>query len=82
MDHIGIPGIGGSLGQCQICGGDFIMDILFGNKVAAFELDAFKNQVLYCHVKCRSLIKTGMDFNDLPIKSPIRIAFTKAAQPA
>lgn len=77
MNHIGIPGIGGSLGQCQVCGKNFMMEILMGRKVTSLEMSNFPDQVLYVHTVCRSLLKDGMDPESLP-EGPIRTALMES----
>lgn len=83
LNHVGIPGIGGSLGECQICGENFLTEILTGTKVATFGISMAPNQTLYAHQKCLPLLKEGMPPEELPEKSPIRHAMLKlkAAQP-
>lgn len=77
MEHVGIPGIGGSLGQCQVCGQNFMMEILMGKKVASFEMSNFPDQMLYAHHKCVGSIKAGMDIDALP-DGPIKKAMQSA----
>lgn len=36
-----IPGIGGSLGTCVICGKDFALEILLGRSVSSIKADHF-----------------------------------------
>lgn len=69
----GMPGIGGSLGKCAICGNPFLTEILLGKKVEGFELEGFEN-TFYCHKECRKILKEGMDVLTLPAASPIRQA--------
>lgn len=76
MNHFGIPGIGGSLGQCQVCGQNFMVEIIMGTKVASFTMDNFPEQMLYAHHKCIALIKAGMDVQSLP-DGPIKSALLK-----
>lgn len=77
MNHVGIPGIGGSLGQCQVCGQNFMMEIIMSQKVASFMMDNFPDQMLYANHKCVGLVKAGMDYESLPdgpIKTTLSIA--------
>lgn len=69
--HFGAPGIGGSLGQCAICGENY--DTL--------ELKGVP-QTLYVHPACGDNISEylGDKWITLPDKSPIRIAFLKHEQ--
>jgi hypothetical protein len=80
MKHIGIPGGGGALGECQICGNDFLLEIMMGQKVATFHLEECGDQTLYAHKRCLPLLKSGMKPEELPDKSPIRKAFQEAQQ--
>jgi hypothetical protein len=68
----GIPGIGGSLGECAICGNPFIMEILLGEKISSFTLKGVEN-TLYGHKNCMPLLKCET-LLDLPKESPVRRA--------
>ena len=81
MSHFGIPGIGGSLGQCAVCGEAFAFEIITGKSVESFTMSQFKD-MMYCHDKCgdivKAIIKNKGVWQDLP-DGPIRQAFTKLA---
>ncbi len=77
MRPFGMPGPGGSLGKCAVCGGNFLAEILLGQSVNSIELHGV-DQTLYLHYKCAPLLKNGMDWKDLPPASPLRAAFEKA----
>lgn len=79
-DHFGVPGIGGSLGQCSLCGENFLADILLGNSVATLESPTVR-QTLYAHHECaRKYASENLDVLRLPTKSPLRIAFERASK--
>lgn len=87
-DPVGAPGIGGSLGQCSLCGGNFVFEILMGKPVASITVDGCK-QTLFAHAAC--LKKYGVtrqggvcDATTLPPESPLRQAYERnlAPQPA
>lgn len=70
MSHFGMPGPGGSLGQCALCGENFLAELILGKSVKAFSLGQ-NEQTLYGHDKC--LIEyDGKQAMELPAASPIR----------
>lgn len=76
----GMPGIGGSLGQCAICGQNFMAEILLRQSVPTFELDGVNIQ-LFAHKKCLTDLEkhTGEELTpDLfPEGSPLRALLLK-----
>jgi hypothetical protein len=77
MSHFGIPGPGGSLGECAICGKDFLLEILTGAKVKTFQVSDV-TQTLYAHAKCIEPFKDGpLDCELLPATSPLRQAYER-----
>lgn len=76
MHPFGMPGPGGSLGQCALCGDPFLTEILLGKKVKSFTAGG-SNQTLYGHDKCLEDF-AGKEFTDLPEKSPLRKAYERA----
>lgn len=75
--HFGMPGPGGSLGQCALCGENFLMEILTGQTVKSFDVDGC-NQTLYAHKGCAEKFHgKPISADDLPPKSPLRVAFSK-----
>lgn len=71
-----MPGPGGSLGQCAICGKPFISEILLGQTVPSFKVTGC-NQELFAHCKC--LPKDGnLEPSSLPETSPLRKAWEDA----
>ena len=74
MDHYGIPGVGGSLGKCAICGEDFLKEIIFGKTVQGFTCQGI-SQTMYCHKKCKKLVEScNGDWRKLP-DGPLRQVF-------
>lgn len=49
MKPFGMPGIGGSLGQCGLCGELFLKEILLGEKVIPFDIG--DDNQFYAHKK-------------------------------
>lgn len=76
-DHFGIPGVGGSLGQCALCGENFLAEILLGKSVKAIEVSGV-TQTLYGHDKCiKKYVGEKFDVTELPDASPLRLAYEK-----
>ncbi len=71
----GMPGIGGSLGQCALCGDTFLLQILTGEDVVPIEVDGVNNQ-LYSHKACVKKFQ-GWDILELPVASPLRQAMER-----
>lgn len=71
--HIGMPGPGGSLGRCALCGGNFLAAVLGVGKAISFTIPGC-NQILYAHPRC---IKdfNGKEWTELPPESPLRKAY-------
>lgn len=70
MNAYGMPGPGGSLGECALCGEPFLKEILFGETVKSFKMGGVK-QELFGHEKCLKAFE-GKTCLDLPEKSIIR----------
>lgn len=70
MIPFGMPGIGGSLGTCALCGQPFLTEILLGKKVPTFTMPGVKNK-LFGHDGCLKKYD-GKEATDLPAESPIR----------
>lgn len=75
MMPFGMPGIGGSLGKCALCGEPFLTEILLGKKVQSFYIGGCDQQ-LFGHDKCMEQYH-GKDATDLPAESPIRKAYER-----
>ena len=76
--HYGMPGIGGSLGKCSICGETFLVEILLGKPVQKFQVSGIE-QMLYAHDKCEKLVKKligsdgKLDLRKLP-NDPLKLS--------
>lgn len=75
----GMPGIGGSLGCCALCGESFLLQILTGERIVSLDIEGVNNQ-LYAHNKCATKYE-GKNWPELPTASPLRQAFEKHASP-
>ena len=74
-----MPGPGGSLGLCALCGDTFLAEILLGKKVQTVEIEGMDKDVCL-HSKCFEVLKkNGPDWRNLP-EGPLRRAYEKAAQ--
>lgn len=78
MKPFGMPGPGGSLGQCALCGAPFIAEILLGKRVKSFTM-AGSNQEMFGHDDCLKKYD-GKEATDLPEASPIRQAYERQQQ--
>lgn len=76
MSHFGIPGVGGSLGCCALCGEPFVAEILFGRSVKSFT-QAGSSTMFYGHDKCLEDAKSCKTLLDLPAASPLRQAYER-----
>lgn len=70
--RIDYPGIGGSLGQCVLCGDSFASEVIFGRNVPMIGIDGFSKD-LPVHAKClEGLMKIkGEGWEKLP-EGPLR----------
>jgi hypothetical protein len=76
-----MPGVGGSLGMCAVCGEGFMMEILLGQRVQTIEVTGFDRDMCV-HAKCLVVLKdNGPDWHTLP-DGPLRRAYERAAQAA
>jgi len=72
----GIPGPGGSLGKCILCGETFLTEIIMGTKVQMIEVDGIKGN-LPIHTKCLEVLdKNGPDWQTLP-DGPLKEVFAE-----
>ncbi len=76
----GMPGIGGSLGQCAVCGESFVGEILTGAKVRQLHVNGIDGDVCV-HGKCMPLLYRARDegWETLP-PGPLRAAYERAAE--
>ena len=75
MNVFGMPGIGGSLGQCALCGKPFLTEILLAKRVHSFTISAC-DQTLFGHDECMKQYD-GKEIMELPPESPLRHAYEK-----
>jgi hypothetical protein len=76
MMPFGMPGPGGSLGECALCGKPFLAEILLCKEVKSFTVSG-SAQTLYGHDDCLEKFE-GKDFTDLPPESALRRAYERA----
>ena len=77
----GMPGIGGSLGCCAMCGKSFVMELLVpGERVQTIHIDGIDGD-LCLHTKCLKELETirGNGWEELP-DGPLRDCYAKAAE--
>lgn len=80
-DSFGMPGPGGSLGKCALCGNVFLVEILTGQTVKSFTVDGC-DQTLYGHKDClKKYAGKKLDALELPEASPLRQAYERANAP-
>lgn len=73
----GMPGPGGSLGKCAVCGDAFMTEILMGDSVESFSVKGIR-ETLFAHDKCIVKLKSiNGDWQKLP-NGPLRKAFEEA----
>ena len=77
----GMPGPGGNLGKCAMCGDSFVGEILGHKGVESFHVDGIDEE-LFAHDKCietlKSIVAGGNgEWTSLP-KGPLREAFERA----
>lgn len=75
--YVGMPGPGGSLGQCALCGTSFMKEILLGESVPTIEVDGC-NQTLCVHRDCLKKYGEDIELSRLPEESPLRQAYEAA----
>lgn len=80
-EHFGIPGVGGSLGMCAVCGQSFALDILKGNACQPFTVGNV-DVTMYAHnPKCVTELKNALDTDGTIVpdklpEGPLRRALT------
>jgi hypothetical protein len=72
-----MPGPGGSLGKCALCGDDFLKEILLGESVATIMCSWFPNQLLPMHKECADKVGDNTVATDLP-PGPLRTAWEES----
>lgn len=76
--HAGMPGPGGSLGQCCYCGRDFMVEILLGKTVKPVQVKGCE-QTLYVHHGCAKKLEACKEYPQLPDESPLKQAWLEQA---
>lgn len=68
----GMPGPGGSLGFCSLCGKDFMKEIMLGDSVSTIKIDGIDGD-LCLHKKCLDKMTEiqGTGWESLP-EGPLR----------
>lgn len=83
MNSVGCPGINGGLGECAVCGENFLKEVLLNKTVKSFNISQ-SDQNFYAHDDCLTTIKKMSKEHktllDLPEKSPLRKAAEKTLQ--
>ena len=69
-----IPGPGGSMGKCALCGDTFLKEILLGETVAMLSCSWFPGQRLPMHQKCADIIENCHLATELP-EGPLKTAW-------
>ncbi len=75
----GMPGIGGSLGECQVCGRIFLAEIVMNSGVLTGRVPGIDCD-LAVHRECAKLLTADRPWAELP-EGPIRRAFAEANEP-
>lgn len=75
--RIDIPGIGGSLGECVVCGQNFALEVITGKRVDMMRVSGLDAD-LPLHKKCRKDLPKDGDWKKLP-EGPLRQEFEKVA---
>lgn len=74
-NRFGMPGPGGSLGECALCGCPFAFEIMLGKTVQSFRVGGCE-QELFGHDKCLKEFD-GKTMLDLPEASALRRAYER-----
>lgn len=76
LTYGGAPGIGGSLGECALCGETFLTEIVLSKSVRKINVKSCA-QDLYAHQECIDKIEdvNSFDVSALPEKSVLRRAY-------
>lgn len=77
MSAFGMPGPGGSMGMCALCGENFLKEVITGSRVRSITVDGVDSE-LFAHDKCiAAFAKENLPVTDLPEKSPLRQAYER-----
>lgn len=74
-----MPGIGGSLGECALCGQSFAMEVILHKAVPSFKVKGC-NQTFVAHEMCIKAFE-GKTVLELPEKSVLRRAYIEQNNP-
>jgi hypothetical protein len=74
---VGMPGPGGSLGECCHCGRPFLAETFGVGLVKEVFVSCAPNQTFYVHEKCLGPFSKTEDIKDLPDGSMIKKAWLK-----
>jgi len=75
--RVDIPGIGGSLGQCVVCGESFATEVIMGQSVDMMRVRGIDAN-LPIHRKCKEKLPTDGDWKKLP-PGPLREEFARVS---
>jgi hypothetical protein len=78
--RIDYPGIGGSLGECIICGKCFALEVITGRSVPMIAIGGFGDRSLPLHQACKEKLTKGMAWEDLP-EGPLRREYAEQLAP-
>jgi hypothetical protein len=81
MSLWGIPGPGGSLGRCALCGKNFMKEVITGQVVTTGHVTGIPDELCFHRECCKTLtvlITIGAGWQDLP-RGPLRTCFEEAA---
>lgn len=74
-----MPGVGGSLGKCAVCGDTFLYEIMFAKSVQTVHVDGISKS-LPVHDECLKVLEeNGPDWKTLP-QGPLREAFEQSTK--
>ena len=76
----GMAGPGGSLGQCQVCGEAFVMEVLLGRNIRSISMPLIKED-LAVHEDCIPVLTAAQEdgWESLP-EGPIRRVYAAAVE--
>ena len=73
--RVSIPGVGGSLGECILCGDTFLKEIMFNQTVPTIQIDGFSMALPIHREKCLPTLQAnGPNWRNLP-DGPLRKEF-------
>jgi hypothetical protein len=77
--RVNLPGLGGSLGECVLCGNTFAREILLGETVPIIGVAAFGDHDLPIHAKCLDELKKLdlSNWSNLP-EGPLRRCYAES----